>query len=96
MDMSAIYGEISRGNKSRRIRSESTSSDGHTHGVSKEAQQQRGYKLMEEPTKSLIEGVDISYVLTMELHLCDSQWESFRIIFVYVWSCIVYDASTQI
>ena len=45
----------------------------------------RGYKSMEEPTTSLIEGVDISCVLTMKSHLCDSQWEKLpRIIREYL------------
>jgi len=64
--VSSINGKKGRGNKSKKSRSESASTDSNNSNICLQAQKLRGYKLNGKPTKNIIEGPDISPVLTFQ------------------------------
>jgi len=69
--ISGINGKKGCGNKSKKSQLESASNDSSNSNVSLKAQQLRRYKLNGEPTKNVIEGIDISPILMMKSHLAD-------------------------
>ena len=61
------------GNKSKKSRSKSAASDSNNNNISAHSQRLRRYKVTGEPTKDIIEGINISPIAQMKSKLSDDQ-----------------------
>ena len=71
--VSSVNGKKGRGNKSKKSRSDTASSDSNSSNISAHSQKLRGYKVTGEPTKDVIEGINISPITQRKSRLSDDQ-----------------------